>query len=256
MIQTNQSTEPIISVHHLAATFDDREILKDISFEIYPGETTVILGSSGCGKTTVLKHLIGLYPVQKGDVTVMGFRLARAGEDELEAMARKMGVLFQNGALLNSLTVAENVAIPLEQHTRLSMDIIEYLVRVKLQVVELAQAYDLLPSQLSGGMRKRAALARALALDPPLLFCDEPSAGLDPVTLASLDRLFMKLKQNLGITIVMVTHEIPSILRLADRIIFLGEGTVLFTGTLPEALKCTIPPVQKFFKEGLVADQR
>lgn len=217
-----------------------------------PNKITVILGKSGCGKTTVLKHLVGLYELQQGTVRIMDYDLNEITEDDYADLVRKMGVLFQNGALLNSLSVAENVAIPLEQNTLLSPGMIDYLVRVKLQLVELEDAYSLYPAQLSGGMRKRVALARALALDPPLLFCDEPSAGLDPVTLAALDDLFLKLRNSLGITLVLVTHEIPSIRRLADHIIFLDDGQVLFSGPLDAALKSDIPQIGHFFEKEIV----
>ncbi len=243
--------QPIIEVENLSTFYDDQQILKDIYFQIYPNQITVILGKSGCGKTTVLKNLIGLFRPDVGKVKVMNYQLERIEEGEYEEMSRQIGVLFQNGALLNSISVRENISLPLEQHTNLSKNIIELLVKIKLQIVELTGAEFHLPSQLSGGMRKRAALARALALDPPLLFCDEPSAGLDPVTLHALDHLFLKLKDDLGITIVLVTHEIPSIIRLADRIIFLDDGTVAFSGTVSEAQKSGISQVETFFKEGL-----
>jgi phospholipid/cholesterol/gamma-HCH transport system ATP-binding protein len=167
----------------------------------------------------------------------------------MKQLRLKMGVLFQNGALLNSLTVAENIAIPLEQHTDLPEELIQRLIRIKLTLVGLEHAANLLPSQLSGGMRKRASLARALALDPPLLFCDEPSAGLDPVTLESLDTLILKLKNQLGMTIILVTHEVSSIFRLADRVIFLEEGKVSFQGALKQALEADIPAITNFFSK-------
>ncbi len=245
----DKNVQPLIEVKNLSAWYETRKILDSVSFEAFPNEITVILGRSGCGKTTLLKHLIGLYPIQQGEVEILGFSLKDIDEKEYEHFAHHIGVLFQNGALLNSITVAENVAIPLEQHTDLPAPIIEKLVSLKLQLVELSQAANLYPSQLSGGMRKRAALARALALDPPLLFCDEPSAGLDPVTLAALDRLFLRLKNDLHISIILVTHEIPSILRLADRIVFLENGKAAFVGTPSEALKTNIQPVREFFKQ-------
>lgn len=240
--------EKIIEVRQLSASFGQRRILKEVSFSVYRNQVTVILGKSGCGKTTVLKYLIGLHPIQQGQITIMEAALGRLEERQQARLSLKMGVLFQNGALLNSLTVGENVAIALEQHTRLPETLIRQLVRLKLELVELGHAVDLYPAELSGGMRKRAALARAMAMDPPLLFCDEPSAGLDPVTLASLDQLILKLKNQLGMTIVLVTHEIPSIMRLADRIIFLHEGGVAFEGGLGEALQAGIPEVDQFFK--------
>ena len=160
-----------------------------------------------------------------------------------------LGVLFQKGALLNSLTVGENIAVALEQHSRLTPDMIEDLVRVKLKLVGLTHTFDYYPEQLSGGMLKRAALARAISMDPLLLFCDEPSAGLDPVTLAELDDLFLKLKRQLGASIVLVTHEVASIKRLADRIVYLDNGKVLFQGTIDDALESKISQIVKFFKK-------
>jgi phospholipid/cholesterol/gamma-HCH transport system ATP-binding protein len=239
----------IISVRNLKATFEDTIVLADVSFKIYENQVSVILGSSGCGKTTVLKHLIGLYPVREGEVVVMGRNMGELEEDQQDALYNEIGVFFQNGALLNSMTVAENIALPIEQHAKLSGELLDELVRLKLRLVNLSHAYDLYPSQLSGGMLKRAALARAIAMDPPLLFCDEPGAGLDPVSLASLDQLILDLKNQLGITIVLVTHEVSSILRIADRVIFLDKGEVLFEGTLSEALACKIGTVTKFFAQ-------
>lgn len=239
----------MIEVENLTARFGNRTILHDVSFSVFPNQITIILGRSGCGKTTVLKHLIGLYPPQHGKITVMDTEVGALEEAEQTRLSLKMGVLFQNGALLNSLTIAENVAIALEQHTDLSQEIIDKLVRLKLELVELGHALYLHPAEISGGMRKRAALARAIALDPPLLFCDEPSAGLDPVTLLALDNLILKLKNQLGMTIVLVTHEPASIFRLADRIIFLDEGRVLFEGELQAALKAGIPEIDHFFHD-------
>jgi phospholipid/cholesterol/gamma-HCH transport system ATP-binding protein len=239
----------IIKVEDLSTSFGGKQILKDISFSAYEKEITVILGKSGSGKTVTLKHILGLYPLQQGSVSIMGKQLQDCDEKEMDQLRLQMGVLFQNGALLNSLTVAENIAIPLEQHTSLNHELIDRLIYLKLSLVGLEYASDILPSQLSGGMRKRAALARALALDPPLLFCDEPSAGLDPVTLESLDTLILKLKEQLGMTIIMVTHEVSSIYRLADRVIFLEKGQVIFQGDLNTALKSDNPSIIEFFSK-------
>ena len=239
----------IISVNNLAATFGKNKVLRDISFTAYENEITVILGTSGCGKTTVLKHLIGLYPVQQGEITILGKRIDGIDEDEFAKFKLNMGVLFQKGALLNSLTIEENIAVALEQHSKLTPQMIEDLVKVKLKLVGLSHTIDYFPEQLSGGMLKRAALARAISMDPLLLFCDEPSAGLDPVTLAELDDLFIKLKRQLGISIVLVTHEVASIKRLADRIIYLDNGKVLFQGPIDEALQSGVSQIVKFFKK-------
>ncbi len=239
--------EPLIQVRHLTSGYGDTIILKDISFDVFRGEILVILGTSGCGKTTLLKHLIGLMRPFSGDIQLLGKDLLRLPEQEATKLMRQVGVLFQNGALLNSLTVAENVAIPLEQHTQLKPAFINNLVRLKLRLVGLPQAAHLIPSELSGGMRKRAALARAIALDPQILFADEPGAGLDPVTAASLDRLLLDLRHLLGMTLVVVTHELASIKRIADRILFLDKGQAVFVGPLDEAQKSPIEAVRKFF---------
>jgi phospholipid/cholesterol/gamma-HCH transport system ATP-binding protein len=242
--------KPVIEVKNLSVRYADRQVLTDISFEIYPNQITVILGKSGCGKTTVLKHLMGLYQPKTGSIKIFDYILNNISEAAYEQYVRKIGVLFQNSALLNSLSVAENIAVPMEQNTQMTAEMIDYLVRIKLQLVDLSDAYLLYPSQLSGGMRKRVALARALALDPPLVFCDEPSAGLDPLTLRSLNKLFIKLRDKLNITLVLVTHEVLSILELSDRIIFLDEGKVVFSGSLQEASRSGIIKIEKFFEAG------
>ncbi|MEJ2544711.1 MAG: ATP-binding cassette domain-containing protein, partial [Calditrichaceae bacterium] len=178
--------DPIISIDNLYSGYYDNQVLQDISLKIYPGEIITIIGTSGCGKTTLLKNLIGLIRPQEGNIEILGMQIQDLDEDEFIQLRRKIGVLFQNGALLNSISIAENIAIPLEQHTGLSPELINYIVKLKLQLVGLENVLTAIPSELSGGMRKRAALARAIALDPIILFADEPGAGLDPVTLASL----------------------------------------------------------------------
>jgi len=239
--------DPIIRVKNLTTSFDGRIILDDVSIDIYPNEITVILGKSGCGKTTLLKHIIRLHQPTTGTIEIFNQDVTRMEEVDFNRILRKIGVLFQNGALLNSLTVGENISIPLEQHTNLPPTLIQRLVRTKLHLVELDHATDLFPSQLSGGMRKRAALARAIALDPVILFGDEPTAGLDPVTAAALDQLLFKLRDILNTTLVIVTHELASIQRIADRIIFLDQGRVLYQGKLQGAKNSTIPAIQRFF---------
>jgi phospholipid/cholesterol/gamma-HCH transport system ATP-binding protein len=239
----------IIKIENLHATFGDNHILKDVSFRAYKNQITVILGKSGSGKSVMLKHLLGLYPIHQGSVSIDGHMIEKSDEEEMRQLRLQSGVLFQNGALINSLTVGENIAIPLEQHTRLQPDLIKILIAIKLKLVGLENASELLPSQLSGGMRKRAALARAIALDPPFLFCDEPSAGLDPVTLEALDILILKLKIQLGMTIILVTHEVSSIFRLADRVIFLEDGHITYEGDLPTALASTNTSVSEFFNK-------
>ncbi|MDZ7340795.1 MAG: ATP-binding cassette domain-containing protein [candidate division KSB1 bacterium] len=239
--------KPIIQVKNLTTQFDHNVVLKDVSVDIYPHQITVILGRSGCGKTTFLKNLIRLIQPTAGSIEIMGQEVTAMEEVEFNRILRQIGVLFQNGALLNSLTVGENVAIPLEQHTNLPRGLIQRLVLTKLHLVELDHAIHLFPSQLSGGMRKRAALARAIALDPLILFGDEPTAGLDPITAAGLDQLLFKLRDLLNMTLVIVTHELASIQRIADRIIFLEQGQVLFQGTIQQALAANIPAIQHFF---------
>jgi len=239
--------DPIIQVKNLTTHFDGRMILDDISIDIYPNEITVILGKSGCGKTTLLKHIIRLHQPTKGTVEIFDQDVTWMEEVDFNRILRKIGVLFQNGALLNSLTVGENVSIPMEQHTNLPPNLVQRLVRTKLHLVELDQAINLFPSQLSGGMRKRAALARAIALDPVILFGDEPSAGLDPVTASALDQLLFKLRDILSMTLVIVTHELASIQRIADRIIFMDQGRVLYQGDLLGAKTSSIPVVEQFF---------
>jgi len=240
----------IINVEDLWAEFGGRNVLSGVNLSSYKNQITVILGGSGSGKTTVLKHLIGLYPIQKGSIEVFESNLQHLDENERNQFFLKMGVFYQNGALINSLTVSENVALPLEQHTNLPDEIIKELVQLKLKLVNLEHARNLYPVELSGGMRKRAGIARAIAMDPPLLFCDEPGAGLDPVLLASLDNLILRLRDQLGISIVLVTHEVASIFRLADRIVFLEQGQVLFEGSLQDTLSAGIPSIDEFFNKG------
>ncbi len=241
------SLEPVIEIENLNARFGDRQVLSGISLKIYRHQVTVILGGSGSGKTTLLKHIIGLYPVQKGHLSLFGISWNGLDQAEQKKLYMKMGVFYQNGALINSMTVGENIALPLRQHSDLPEALIEKLVQLKLSLVHIGHAVNLYPSQLSGGMLKRAALARAIAMDPQLLFCDEPGAGLDPVSLTALDDLIQNLKEQLGMTVVLVTHEVSSIRRLADRIIFLEDGGVLFEGPLSKALKADIPSINNFF---------
>jgi len=239
--------EKVIEVRNLSAAFNGRQVLKDVSFDAFVGEVTVILGVSGCGKTTVLKHILGLLPIQNGFVSVLGKDISEISEEEQIELYLQMGVFYQDGALLNSLTVGENVALPLQQRTKLPPALIEDIVKMKLGLVKLKDAFDLYPSELSGGMLKRAALARAIVMDPPLLCCDEPGSGLDPISLESLDNLIMNLKRLLGISILVITHDVSSILRVADRIIYIDEGVVVFEGSIKEALNAKVESVQSFF---------
>lgn len=240
-------SEPIFAVDKLVARYGERTILREISFAAQRQEILVILGGSGSGKSTLLKHMLRLREPVGGQVWLAGKELTALAEAPLEASRLQVGFLFQNGALLGSLTVAENVAMPLEMHRRLPPAVVAKLVQRGLAQVGLACAGDQLPDQLSGGMRKRAALARALILEPALLVCDEPSAGLDPVTARQLDELLLSLRANLGTTLIVVTHEVESIRRIADRVLFLAHGRVLLDGSLEEAEASPLPAVQAFF---------
>jgi len=243
-------SKAIIEIRDLEARYGDKTVLEDISVDIYPGEITVILGGSGCGKTTLLKNMLRLYEPYKGSVRFWGEDILGLDEIQFSEVLKRTGMLFQNGALLNSIPVYDNISIPLEMHTHLSRSIIDKLIRVKLSLVGLSEAIYKLPSELSGGMKKRAALARALALDPEILFCDEPSAGLDPITSEALDALILDLKRQLKMTIVIVTHELASIHRIADKIIFLDAGRMLFNGSLEAAKNAGIVEIDRFFEVG------
>ena len=226
--------ETAIEVRGLVTYYGDREILKDISFSIARGKITVILGGSGCGKSTLLKHLIGLLRPARGQILVNGKDITVSSDDELDEFRKKIGISFQGAALLNSMTISDNVALPIREHTKLEESTIQIMVRMKLDVVGLSGFEHFYPSQLSGGMKKRAGIARAMALDPEFLFFDEPSAGLDPVTAAGLDELILKLRNVFKMTIIVVTHELPSLFMIADHVIMLHQGEVIFTGTLDE----------------------
>ncbi|MCH7518454.1 MAG: ATP-binding cassette domain-containing protein [Candidatus Dadabacteria bacterium] len=243
--------DKIINVIDFTAAYGDNVIIENISFDVYKGEKFIILGGSGCGKTTLLKHMIGLYRPAKGSIIIEGENIAKAEGMERIGILKNIGVSYQSGALFGSMTVLENVMLPIEQYTDLSKESIDLIARMKLNLVGLTGSEDKMPSELSGGMIKRAALARAMALDPDILFLDEPSAGLDPITSAELDQLIIQLSKSLGVTFVIVTHELNSIYNIADRVIMLDKDTkgIIATGE-PEFLRdnSEIPIVQKFFK--------
>jgi phospholipid/cholesterol/gamma-HCH transport system ATP-binding protein len=222
----------LIEVEKLEAWYGRRRILNGIDFRVDAGEIRVIMGGSGSGKSTLLRHLLGLQKPRSGTVRLLGVDLGRASEREMLALRRQIGVSFQGGALLTSLSVGDNVALPLREHTDLDENTIRIMSRLKLEVVNLGGFQDLMPSQLSGGMIKRAALARAIVMDPKLLFFDEPSAGLDPVVSAELDELILRLRDALRMTIVVVTHELESAFKIADTITVLDQGDILMTGTV------------------------
>lgn len=245
-------TQEVVRVEDLALGYGDRVVLDAVNLAVKRGEIVTILGGSGCGKSTLLKAMIGLLPPLRGTIALGGYLIT--GPDSTDALAaarRKIGVLFQSGALVGSLSLTENVALPIQEFTDISPELVEDMVHLKLELVGLAGFDSYLPAELSGGMRKRAALARAIALDPEILFCDEPSAGLDPVTSAELDELLLELNRALGITMVVVTHELPSIEAISDRCIMLDGETrgIVAVGT-PEELRNghPNPRIQAFFR--------
>ena len=243
---------PIVSVRGLTVAHGDEVVLRDISFSIAAGEIFVIVGASGSGKSSLLRDLIGLHPPVTGQVLIDGQDLYRGDEATLSALRRRFGVMFQAGALWSAMTVGENLMLPLRLYTSLPRQSREQHARLKLALVGLDDAFDLMPAQLSGGMRKRAALARALALDPALLFLDEPGSGLDPVNSARLDGLILQLREQLGTTVVLVTHEIDSVYTVADRVLFLDEVEKTMTALdSPRTLLASGPPrVRDFLHRG------
>jgi phospholipid/cholesterol/gamma-HCH transport system ATP-binding protein len=233
-MMTTRNAEPVIEVRNLVKRFGGQTVLDGVNFDVYPGETMVIMGGSGSGKSTILRHMIGSLVPDAGYVKLLGTNLNDVGEDELNELRKKFGILFQSGALFNSMTVAENVALPLQEHTTLAGSIIEIQVKIKLELVGLREHADKFPAQISGGMKKRAGLARALSLDPKILFYDEPSAGLDPVTSAEIDRLIVDLTKKIGVTSVVVTHEMDSAFTIADRMAMLDKGRMLMVAKRAE----------------------
>ncbi len=238
--------EPAISIRDLHVSYGDREILHGVTFDVPTGETVVILGGSGSGKSTLLRTLVGLEAPTSGEVIVRGKNLQRLSAEEWRDLRQHIGISFQSGALFGSMTVGENVALPLHEHTNLDPSTIEIMVRLKLNEVGLSGYEDYMPAQLSGGMKKRAAVARAMAMDPAILFFDEPSAGLDPIIAAGIDQLLLKLKEAFGITIVVVTHELASAFLIADRMVLLDKGYIVANGTPAELQTSTQPRVRQF----------
>src|SRR5271170_954199 len=249
-IQDDQTLEAsgayAISVRNLRVKYGEREILHGINFEVPSGETLVILGGSGSGKSTLLRTLVGLELPSGGEIWIRGKNFAAMGDEERDELRKKMGMSFQGGALFGSMTVGENVSLPLREHTQLDDSTIEIMVRLKLDQVGLSGFENYMPAQLSGGMKKRAAIARALSMDPEILFFDEPSAGLDPIIAAGIDDLILKLKKAFRITIVVVTHELASAFLIADRMILLDKGIIVANGTTKELQASKQPRVRQF----------
>ncbi len=255
--------QPIIEVAGLVKRFDGRTVLDGIDLQVFPGETVVIMGGSGCGKSTLLRCMIGSLRPEAGSIRLFGRDIHALDETGLDDVRKRFGILFQSGALYNSMTIAQNVALPLEEHTNLGRSIIDIQVKMKLEMVGLREHADKYPSQISGGMKKRAGLARAMALDPKILFYDEPSAGLDPVTSAEIDRLIINLTRGLGVTSVVVTHEMDSAFTIADRMVMLDKGRALAVAErdwfdqlrrTPHDRSDVLPPEQQIIRQFLRGD--
>ncbi|MBI1749991.1 MAG: ABC transporter ATP-binding protein [Acidobacteria bacterium] len=243
---TPAANDAMISIRDLRVSYGTREILHGISFDIRRDETMVILGGSGSGKSTLLRTLVGLEKASSGEIWIRGKNLATATPADTEEIRKRLGMSFQGGALFGSMSVGENVALPLREHTELDDDTIRIMVRLKLDQVGLSGFENYKPSQLSGGMKKRAAVARAIAMDPEILFFDEPSAGLDPVIAAGIDNLIVKLKRAFRMTIIVVTHEMASAFIIADRMVLIDKGHVVALGTPDELQNSTHPRVRQF----------
>ncbi len=242
----------MIEIKHLRKSFGEGDkrvvVLDDFNAEMEKGQITSIIGGSGSGKSTVLKHLIGAYTPDSGEIWIDGEEVSLLQGEAANGVRKKFGIMFQSGALFNSLTVEDNVALPMREHTELNESTIQIMVKMKLEMVGLRGAEHLKPAQLSGGMIKRIALARAIALDPKIVFYDEPSAGLDPISIGVIDKLIIDLSRKMGITSVVVTHEIPSAMRISDKIIMLFKGKIVASGSPEEIRNSDDPRVQQFIQ--------
>jgi phospholipid/cholesterol/gamma-HCH transport system ATP-binding protein len=243
----NPDSDVMISLRDLRVSYGAREILHGINLDVRRGETLVILGGSGSGKSTLLRTLVGLERPSSGEIWLRGKNLATISDKDLDEIRRKLGMSFQSGALFGSMTVGENVGLPLREHTKLEDSTIEIMTRLKLEQVGLGGFEDYYPSELSGGMKKRAAVARALSMDPEILFFDEPSAGLDPIIAAGIDQLILELKQAFHMTIIVVTHELASAWLIADQMVYIDKGVIIAQGTPAEMKANPLPRVRQFF---------
>ena len=245
-------SEPIIEVTDLVRDFDGRKVLNGISFKVFKGDTLIVMGGSGCGKSTLLRHVVGSMKPTSGSIKLFGQEITTMHEEELATVRRRFGVLFQSGALLQSLTVGENVALPIIERGKLAPEIVDLMVKMKLEMVGLTGFEHLKPAEISGGMKKRVGLARALALDPELLFSDEPTAGLDPIMTSVVDILTTEMTRKLGVTALVVTHDMVSAFRIGTRMIMLGtgpsQGKIVASGTPDEIRAHPNPEVQQFIK--------
>lgn len=241
-----EQREALIKVKDLVKKFGDRTVLDGVNLEVYRGETFVIMGGSGCGKSTLLRHMIGNLKPTSGTVELLGTDITDLYGAALDTVRKKIGMSFQSSALFDSMTVGENVSLPIREHTKLDKSVIEIMITMKLELVGLRGFEDLMPSEISGGMKKRVGLARAIAMDPQIVFYDEPTAGLDPIVAAVIDRLIMDLSKKLSITSVVVTHDMKSVMTIADRIAMLYEGKVLEIGSPDEIKNSSNAMVQQF----------
>ncbi len=251
MPEEKKKREAVISVRNLSKIFNGRTVLKDINLDVYKGERLIIIGGSGCGKSTLLRCLINVHQADSGSLKFFGTELVGLkDEKKMDEIRKRFGILFQNGALYNSLTVGENVALLIREHTNIAESVIDIMVKVKLELVGLRDFHNLMPSQLSGGMQKRVALARAIALDPEVLFYDEPTSGLDPIMTAVIDKLIVELNEKMNMTSVVITHDMNSAYRTAHRIIMLYKGEVIAAGT-PDEIKNSKDKFVQQFIQGL-----
>lgn len=235
-----------IHLDDVTVGYGDNVVLRDVSADMPAGKVSVILGGSGCGKSTLMRHILGLQKPMAGTISLGGQNLFELNRSRFRCLRRRMGVLFQDGALLGSMTLGENMALPLKEHTTLEKDVIDRVVHLKLGMVGLDDFADYFPSQLSGGMRKRAGLARAIVMDPPILLCDEPTSGLDPINAAQMDQLLLDMNRLLDVTVVTVSHDLQSLYKIADYVIVLHEGRAIFTGDLDELKSSRDPYLRQF----------